>query len=80
MSPPTARDERDAAEKACQKLACAIQTCLRRHQYQQDRCDATIEAWNRCVEEQQRLARAATPGGSTGIPGGEEVKRMERSL
>lgn len=35
----------------CQKLACAIQTCLAKNHYQEDKCAHAIEAWNKCVKQ-----------------------------
>ena len=35
----------------CQKFACAIQTCLKANNYQEDKCKEAIEAMKKCCSE-----------------------------
>ncbi|WFD31784.1 Cx9C motif-containing protein 4, mitochondrial [Malassezia sp. CBS 17886] len=32
----------------CKRLACAIQTCLERHRFQQDQCDVLVKGLYEC--------------------------------
>lgn len=38
------------AQRKCKPLACAIQACLKRKQYNEKRCAFEIDSWRRCVE------------------------------
>jgi len=42
-----------AAQRRCSPAACAIQSCLRRHGYNEGPCKATIRAYHACVERAQ---------------------------
>lgn len=51
---PIKRDE-DQAPSECQKQACAIQTCIVKHNYSPDpvqRCQPYFEAYKACAERQ----------------------------
>lgn len=37
-------------ENVCHSYACAIQTCLKRHNYNEKKCEKAIEDWRRCLE------------------------------
>ena len=41
-------------DKVCQRLACDIQYCLARNNYQEKRCERHIEAWKKCCERVNR--------------------------
>mmetsp|Transcript_11811 Transcript_11811/g.13615 ORF Transcript_11811/g.13615 Transcript_11811/m.13615 type:complete len:83 (-) Transcript_11811:1858-2106(-) len=43
----------------CQKLACDIQWCLSRNNYNQKRCENQVKAWNDCCERvREKLERS----------------------
>ena len=46
------REDADVCQKnrRCQKLACDIQYCLSRSNYQQERCRSYIDDWNSCCD------------------------------
>jgi len=41
--------EEKTKTRPCQKEACAIQFCLQREKYDQDRCQSYIEAYEQCL-------------------------------
>lgn len=38
----------DEAPDLCKKLACDIQLCLKRHEYDHVRCDRELKSWAAC--------------------------------
>lgn len=38
-------------EPPCQRLACAIQTCIQRNQFQQERCNHIVRDLHRCCKQ-----------------------------
>ena len=38
----------------CQKLACKIQTCLSRNDYNQNKCKTEMENYERCVKDYKK--------------------------
>ena len=55
------RDERSAAEKHCQPLACQLQRCATRYTYKQEKCDGLKAEYNRCISEFLAAAAATLP-------------------
>jgi len=47
------------ASKRCRKLACDIQWCLSRNNYQQDKCTEFVERWEDCCRREKERAAAA---------------------
>lgn len=45
------RDERNAAEKHCQPLACQLQACASRNVYAQQRCNGLKQKYQRCLDD-----------------------------
>ena len=45
------RDERSAAEKACQPLACQLQACASRYTYAQHKCNALKKEYEKCLKD-----------------------------
>jgi hypothetical protein len=45
------RDERSAAEKHCQPLACELQRCASRYIYKPHRCDAVKVRYSACIKD-----------------------------
>lgn len=45
------RDERSAAEKHCQPLACELQRCASQHVYSPQKCNETRRRYNACLED-----------------------------
>ena len=39
------------SKKTCKKQACAIQYCLARNNYQENKCRDTIHEWELCVKK-----------------------------
>lgn len=52
-----------AAADPCHPLACAIQTCLANHQYQESRCRAELDAYKQCVERVKEARRTQSQSG-----------------
>lgn len=67
-------DGLDDAERQCKPLACEIQTCLKRKQYNQEACSAFIDRYNECV----RKAREQNAG-ATVLNGDEEEDSKEET-
>ncbi len=44
-------DVERAAQHRCQALACAIQTCLARNDYNHDKCERVIQTWKECYDK-----------------------------
>lgn len=44
-----AKEEHDNGP--CQKAACEIQTCLQKNNYDQKRCEETIQKYNNCIKK-----------------------------
>ncbi|WFD03207.1 hypothetical protein MOBT1_001896 [Malassezia obtusa] len=38
-------------EEPCKRLACAIQTCIQRNQFQQERCNSVVRDLHRCCAD-----------------------------
>ena len=38
-------------KRKCKMLSCAIQTCLKKKNYEEKNCKSEIEAWRRCVKQ-----------------------------
>ncbi len=51
-----------AKKRECKTLACAIQTCLRRKDYDEKKCKAEIESWQRCFDELSKLEKNGVSG------------------
>ena len=45
------RDERSAAERHCQALACQLQACASRYTYQPQRCHPLQRTYEACIAE-----------------------------
>ena len=45
------RDERSAAERKCQPLACQLQQCASRHIYAQHKCDGLKKVYQACIDD-----------------------------
>mmetsp|Transcript_42805 Transcript_42805/g.48638 ORF Transcript_42805/g.48638 Transcript_42805/m.48638 type:complete len:89 (-) Transcript_42805:182-448(-) len=45
------RDERNAAEKYCQPLACQLQACASRNVYAQERCNGLKHQYKTCLTD-----------------------------
>mmetsp|Transcript_1160 Transcript_1160/g.1800 ORF Transcript_1160/g.1800 Transcript_1160/m.1800 type:complete len:82 (-) Transcript_1160:133-378(-) len=45
--------------RRCQKLACDIQWCLSRSNYQQHKCKDFVERWDKCCEVERARHAAA---------------------
>jgi hypothetical protein len=43
------RDERSAAEKHCQKLACLLGDCAARNTYDQSKCNGIAKEYRECI-------------------------------
>jgi hypothetical protein len=59
------RDERSAAEKHCQPLACQLQRCATRYTYKQEKCDGLKAQYNACIENFLAAATAAVAGAAS---------------
>ena len=55
------RDERSAAEKHCQPLACELQRCASRHVYAPQKCNEARRRYNACLEDFLAAAAASSP-------------------
>jgi len=47
-------DVQTEAERRCKKRACEIQTCLKRNNYQQDKCKRELEDYFSCVKKAEK--------------------------
>lgn len=45
-------------KRECKTLACAIQACLKRKNFDENKCRSEIANWQRCFEELTKLERA----------------------
>jgi hypothetical protein len=45
------RDERSAAEKKCQPLACQLQACASRYIYSQHKCNDLKRTYEKCIAD-----------------------------
>lgn len=43
-------------DRKCQVMACDIQYCLSRNNYQQAKCQHFVEKWNACCERAKKQA------------------------
>jgi hypothetical protein len=62
------RGKQDPAERKCRPYACAIQTCLKFKNFQQAKCTAEIERWERCVREVKAEIAAAKAAEAATLP------------
>lgn len=46
-----------AKKRECKTLACAIQTCLERKNYDEKKCKSEIAEWQRCFDELKKLEK-----------------------
>ena len=47
--------------RPCQKLACNIQACLQKNDYQADRCRDAVELYQQCIRRVEQATAAAAP-------------------
>ena len=55
------RDERSAAERHCQPLACQLQACASRYVYTPQKCDPLLKSYKACVSEYLAANQAPRP-------------------
>ena len=48
----------DVCQRVCKKLACDIQWCLSRSNYQQHKCENFVQKWNECCERAKEKERS----------------------
>ena len=53
------KDERSAAEKHCQPLACELQRCANRYVYKPEKCNDLKKQYKTCVADFLAAATAA---------------------
>jgi hypothetical protein len=55
----------EGKKNPCQKLACEIQTCLAKNDYNEKRCKGVIDAWEKCEKEHAAGGGREREGGET---------------
>ena len=48
MADDKSREPKKPEKEPCQRFACAIQTCLKSHNYDETKCEAAIEDMRKC--------------------------------
>ena len=71
-----ADEEEAVCRRRCQKLACAIQTCLAANGYQEARCAAVISRWESCCARARRDVRSSGAVGASGAADGKMAESM----
>lgn len=52
-APKKKREYLSYEENVCHPYACAIQTCLKRNNYNENKCKKVIQEWRQCLQNQQ---------------------------
>jgi hypothetical protein len=60
------RDERSAAERHCQPLACQLQACASRWVYKPQKCDELKQVYRRCIDDFLEAAATSTKNSAAG--------------
>ena len=61
-----AKPDASASKRPCQKLACEIQACLQRNDFDSSKCVDTIRVYDECVAKAKSVENEGAKGRSGG--------------